>query len=166
MDRSSIGVSGTALPVVLVALLALAGLVLFSRITRDQVLANERRRVIFEHIHARPGTHFRQMRDDLGIATGVLMHHLSTLEREGYLRSFRIGGKRLFFPAGVRPSERDMRDVILEEVRRAPGITQSEVAVKLNISRMLAHYYVRALVREGKVRLEKAGARTSIYASA
>jgi len=166
-DKSSLSfapqLQSPYLPLAGVLILSIIALVLFTRITRDQVLDHQRRRVIFEHVVARPGTHFRQMRDDLGIATGVLMHHLRTLEREGFIQSFAMNGKRLFFPAGVRPSSKPMREVILEEVRREPGITQAEIARRLRISRMLAHYYVRSLVLDGRLSSAGANHRGGLY---
>jgi predicted transcriptional regulator len=152
------------LPLLGVVIMSLVALVLFTRITRDQVLEHQRRRVIYEHVLARPGTHFRQMRDDLGIATGVLMHHLRTLEREGFIQSFAMAGKRLFFPAGVRPAAKPIRDVIVEEVRKEPGISQAEIARRLNISRMLAHYYVRSLILDGRISTSAIGQRGGLYA--
>ena len=44
--------------------------------------------------------------------------------------------------------------------------TQAEVAIKLNISRMLAHYHVRSLVDEKRIRVEHTNGRVSMYTDA
>ncbi|HLF07550.1 MAG TPA: winged helix-turn-helix transcriptional regulator [Thermoplasmata archaeon] len=149
-----------------VVIFGIAGALLFSRISKSQVLEHQRRKQIFEHLQANPGIHFRKVMQDLKVGSGVLSHHLHTLEREGLVTSKRNAGKRVFYPIGVRMEvPKDVKEKIVDEVKQAPGITQAEVATKLNISRMLAHYHVRSLVEEKRIRVEHDdNGRVSMYA--
>jgi DNA-binding MarR family transcriptional regulator len=160
---SSLALLGALIAVVI---FGIAGALLFSRISKSQVLEHQRRKQIFEHLQANPGIHFRKVMQDLKVGSGVLSHHLHTLEREGLVTSKRNAGKRVFYPIGVRMEvPKDVKEKIVDEVKQAPGITQAEVATKLNISRMLAHYHVRSLVEEKRIRVEHDdNGRVSMYA--
>lgn len=164
----SIGFVGLFVALIAVIVFGIAGALLFSRISKSQVMEHQRRKEIFAYLQANPGIHFRKMMQDLKVGSGVLSHHLHTLEREGIVVSKRYAGKRVFYPLGVRMEvPKDVKEKIVDEVKQTPGITQAEVASKLNISRMLAHYHVRSLIEEKRIRVEHGdNGRVSMYADA
>jgi predicted transcriptional regulator len=164
----SVGALGLLVALVMVVVFGIAGALLFSRISKSQVMEHQRRKEIFAYLQANPGIHFRKMMQDLKVGSGVLSHHLHTLEREGIVVSKRYAGKRVFYPLGVRMEvPKDVKEKIVDEVKLTPGITQAEVASKLNISRMLAHYHVRALVEEKRIKVEhEDNGRVSLHADA
>jgi predicted transcriptional regulator len=65
----------------------------------EDVLEMETRKEIFEHVQANPGVHFSQLKRDLDMETGLLQHHLRTLEEYDVLTSDDHQGKRRLFVA-------------------------------------------------------------------
>lgn len=127
---------------------------LYSRIRRSEVLDNERRRRIHDAIEEEPGIHFTALMRKTGLPNGALYHHLSVLERNGLITSRRMGGRRVFSPAGretasedVTRAEHDLLDLLPLE-----GITQAALAERLGITRQGVNYHVKNLEAKGALR--------------
>jgi predicted transcriptional regulator len=67
---------------------------------RRLLLRVPKRRRVFEAIVACPGTHARRLSRDLGIALGVVEHHLRHLERHGLLYAHQQGRRRTLYATG------------------------------------------------------------------
>lgn len=140
---------------------------LFARILRGEMLQNTIRHRIYEHIRATPGDHYRSILSNLGLAMGVLSHHLNMLERGGYVTSRQDGAHRRFYPTGTRAEVTfflsDVQKRIVLALRQNAGISQTKLAASVGISRPLAHYHLRVLRDAGLVRLEHRGRETECY---
>lgn len=123
-------------------------LLLFFRISGRKAIEHQRRSTLLEHIKQNPGTHFREMSRTFCMKEGALTHHLSVLEREGFVRSKKFAGKKIYYLTGSAPMPKDVKEMIAELVVATPGITQSDIARELEISRMLVHYHVDRLLKE------------------
>ena len=121
---------------------------MFSRITGKRAIEHQRRSTLLDHIKSNPGTHFREMSRTFCMKEGSLTHHLSVLEREGFVKSKMFAGKKIYYLAGSTPMPKDFKEMIAELVTAKPGITQSDIARELEISRMLVHYHVDRLLKE------------------
>jgi len=142
---------------------------LYSRLKKEEVLDHFVRGQIYGYIVSHPGQHYNLLRQDLKVTNGTLSHHLRTLEMMGFIKSYRDGVFKRFYPIemsvpqekGVRLS--DLQIGILELVRRGDGPTQAEIAVRLDVTQQTVSYNIRALSREGAVRMEKDGRNTRYY---
>jgi predicted transcriptional regulator len=143
-------------------ILIVVGLIIFgySRIRREDLLNQENRKRIYEYITNNPGEHFRALQRAVDLEVGVLSHHLNVLEKEQLIVSEQDGNNRCFWAAGVKHDTDKVRlsriqENILKEIQEEPGITQSQIARKLGVSRKVVFYHVKFLRNAGVVREEK-----------
>ncbi len=142
---------------------------LYSRLKKEEVLDHFVRGQIYGYIVSHPGQHYNMLRQDLKVTNGTLSHHLRTLEMMGFIKAYRDGVFKRFYPIemsvpqdkGVKLS--DLQIGILEMIRRGDGPTQAEIASRLSVTQQTVSYNIRALSREGAVRMEKDGRNTRYY---
>ena len=149
---------------------ALLGLLvpLYSKLRKEEVLDQFTRGKIQGYITAYPGEHYNSIKTQLGLNNGALAYHLRVLEREGYITSLRDGVYKRFYPKETPlPKRRGqfsaMQDMIIENIRSEPGISQDGLAQKMKVSNQVIYYHVRTLMAAGAVRVEKTGKETHCY---
>jgi len=152
---------------VLLALITLF-LPLYSKIRRDEVLDRYLRGKIHGYIIANPGEHYSSIKAQLKLKNGTLAYHLRVLEREGYIKSARDGVFKRFYPMDAAiPRKRkefsSIQEIVLENIRGTPGITQNALARKMGVSTQVVNYHVRQLAAAGILRLERVGRETRCY---
>lgn len=139
-------------------LAAVAG---FTRIRRERVLDHERRRLILEAITTEPGIHLGALRRELELGTGALVHHLRILQREGVVEARRRGNRVQFVPVGHRgPVLRipgPLQQRLLDIVQETPGLSQTELAQRLEQPRNTVAYHINQLVGEGRLQRRREG---------
>ena len=144
---------------------------LYSRIKKDAVLDNFTRGMIYGFIMSHPGVHYNFIKQKLGLNNGSIVYHLTVLERQELIKSERVGLYKRFYPMGRTLSETGIMELnetqhgMLELVRENPGMTQRELAERLNLSGRVVNYHVGLLQRARLVTLEKAGKLTRCYAT-
>ncbi|UCC92340.1 MAG: hypothetical protein JSW25_06610, partial [Thermoplasmata archaeon] len=112
--------------------------------------------------------HYSALREEFGLSNGETAYHLAMLERERMVTSVRDGKLKRFYsvgvdlPKGADRSPDDLRRAMVRLVRRRPGINQMEVMEQLGMDRDCASYYLRNLVKEGRLIDGKDG-RYTIY---
>lgn len=130
--------------------------------TMEDLMQNANRAKIYHAIMRYPGSSFTDLRMLLGIKNGTLSHHLIKLEKEGVVRSKKIGIFRRFYPAdGNVP--KDLEEKIIDVVLDNPGISQSNIAKRLEITRQVANYHINSLKKKGEVIVRKSGRNSRIY---
>ena len=138
---------------------------LYSRIRRDRVLDHGTRQELLRHISSNPGQHLRELGETFDLSLSTVNHHLRTLERESYVRSYRDGRFRRFYPVRVPGNRRppdprpEMQRKVLEVLNERPGLSPSRLARALSCSRQALHYHLRQLERDGSLTLERASSR-------
>jgi predicted transcriptional regulator len=158
---------------------------LYYRVTGDKVLEHKLRSKIYMHIRANPGDHYRSIMTKLKIKNGTLVHHLSRLEQEELIRSERDGYFKRFYPVSMRipksevgmyypegiPTynigEHQVSEIqlkIIETMRKYPGLTQKDIANKVNESRRVVNYHIKLLGQHDLIRVVKSGRTTQCYA--
>lgn len=131
-------------------------------LTIDDIMENRNRALIYRTIVEYPGASFSDIRMYLGIKNGTLSHHLMKLEKEGLIRSKKMGIFRKFFPAnGEVP--KDLEEKIMDVVLDNPGISQSMVARSLDITRQVANYHINSLKKKGMVIVKRAGRDSQVF---
>ena len=133
---------------------------LYSKLRRDDVLDNFTRGEIYAYVRLNPGDTYADIKRNLGLSTGPLTYHLAVLEREELIRSVLRGSRKLFYPRDVQIPENGgglhaLQTRILTALREDPGIAVNELAAALGVSRQVALYHVRKLVRADLARLER-----------
>lgn len=63
----------------------------------EEALELENRRKIFRYVSRYPGTYFREIQKDVGLATGVLEYHLGYLVKKGLLSTETDRKRRRYF---------------------------------------------------------------------
>jgi predicted transcriptional regulator len=151
--------------VVLILVLLIFG---YSRIRKEHLLEQENRKKIYEHIRDNPEIHFRGLQRAVELEVGVLSHHLNVLEKEQLIISEQDGNNRRFWCAGVKHDDNKVRlsriqENILKSIEDDPGITQSQIAKEIGVSRKVVFYHVKFLSKAGVVREEKEKRLTHYY---
>lgn len=137
----------------------------------DDVLELETRKEIFEYVQVNPGVHFSQLKRDLDMETGLVQHHLSTLEEYDVVTSEDHQGKRrLFVAEELGDEERAILSSLRYETTRHILLFLLEettarnraIAEELGVSPATVSWHVSRLVEEGIVSEVEEG-RTTYY---
>lgn len=135
---------------------------LFTRLARDKILDNFTRGQIFGFIQANPGAHYSEVQRVIDVENGVLAYHLRVLLRENYLVARNEGIYKRFYPHDYKiPKRRThltrLQADILEQVQRAPGISQHDLASLLDESKQVVSYNIAVLREADMIRAERHG---------
>ncbi len=155
---------------------------LFSRMKGEEVLDQFTRGQVYGLIRGNPGIHYSEIKRVLLIGNGTLAHHLSVLEREGFIKSERKGINKLFYPArlGAKYQELEERfptgeevgegihlsalqEDIIDLVSSDPGITQAEVVARLDVPKQTVSYNVGNLSSYGLLTVTRDGNATRLF---
>jgi len=138
---------------------------LYAKARKEKVLDHFLRGQIYGLVRGRPGIHYSRIKRTLEIGNGVLAYHLSVLEKEGFIRPKRLGTRLLYYPtklpfalqdvekrfplgeepvAGIALSEVQERIVAL--ISENPGISQTDIAKMLKMSKQRISYQIKSLV--------------------
>jgi DNA-binding MarR family transcriptional regulator len=146
----------------------LGALPLYSRITNGQVLKQDTRKSIYDYITSNPGVNFSSIMKVLKLKNGVTSYHLSMLEREGYIKSKNEGLYKRFYANGASTQEiplSQLRRSIVTTIVDNPGISQTDIALKLGLSNQVVNYHVGILKKANLIKIVKDGYRTKCYIS-
>jgi DNA-binding MarR family transcriptional regulator len=160
--------SETALLVgIIIVFIIIIILFMYTKLRRDQLLEHKVRAQILDHINNNPGIHYRKILNDLDLQMGVLTHHLNMLERQKYIKSLQDSMYRRFYPLNA-PIKKDLilsdvQESILELIRAEPGISQADIARKLNLAKKVVNYHIKILTDAGFVQMEMAGRSSKCY---
>lgn len=137
---------------------------LYLKLNASDILDNQNRANIYGLISNNPGISFGTVTRELRISNGTVQHHLRILESQGYIQSKRKGRQTRYYPAGTKVSElSDTQDSILMSVKENPGISQSDIARNLNISRQLVNYNIKILESKGLIEVIRVEGKSSCY---
>lgn len=129
---------------------------LYSRIKKEKVFEHERRQHLYQLVGSYPGVSFKHLKQMMELENGTLRHHLSTLEREHYIKSIKDGKKRRFYLNGrkVNPLSRTQQH-ILHYIRQNPNISQSEIAHLMKVSRQNVNYHIKKMEKQHILRVRQ-----------
>lgn len=133
---------------------------LYTRIKKEEVLEHFTRGEIFGYILANPGEHLNAIKRALDINNGRLVYHLTKLEKTGYIFSKIDRSYKRFYPTKVKLPKRNINELtriqkdIVDVVDRNPGISQSDIASNLDISRQLVNYHIKILRDAGCIEIK------------
>lgn len=154
----------------------LAGLPLYTRLAPGEMLDNGQRARVYEHIRAQPGATPTQLAEALGLGWGTITYHLARLEEGKLVTSKSYHHRKCYFAIGsdldaagrtaVAAMASDPARRIVEAVAAAPGITQKDVAARLDMSQALVSWHVKRLVGAGVLLTMKDGRSNTLRVAA
>lgn len=139
---------------------------LYAKITRAEVFDNSVRERIFQAIRAHPGVSASDLARLADVSWGTTIYHLDVLEQTRMVTSLRKGRYRRYFENGAQlTASKDVVAVmqnpvtagVVETLRRAPGVTQKELASATQMTPQALHWHLTRLVGAGVVRKEREG---------
>jgi Winged helix DNA-binding domain len=145
----------------------LAG-VYYTRISRETVLQQRVRGLLFEYVREHPGASFSAVRDAVGLQNGTAAYHLGVLEKQGMLHSESRGRRHLYFSSGDPTLWHDvplspLQAAILEAVRTTPGMGVRDLGRVLGRGASSVSYNVRVLSRLGLLMTQRSGMRVRCF---
>jgi len=139
---------------------------LYSRIGKDEMLEHEVRETLYETVKEDPGIHAHALSEAADVGWGTTVYHLRRLEDSGFVTSEKKGRYRRFFPAGgFQEEHREVLSVLQNETTEAvaravlddPGLNQSAICDRVDISPSLASWHLDQLIEADLVDRERRG---------
>jgi predicted transcriptional regulator len=128
--------------------------------------SSENKLYIYKYIVNYPGVHLRSICRELGLAMGDTQYQLSILEKEGRIKSKRVGNHRHYYPVTI-PNEQNesilaflrqetIRDILIYLMEN-PGSNQKSLANFKNVSAPTIKWYMSKLIESKLVMATKEG---------
>jgi DNA-binding MarR family transcriptional regulator len=153
--------------IMIIVVVLIISFIMYSKIKQENLLKNAQRKRILEHIKDNPGKHYRAILKDLDLPMGVLTYHINRLEKAQYLTSRQDGMYRRFYIRGPKAEMRfilsDIQESILNVIKDNKGISQTNIAKKIGVSRKVVNYHVNILNQAGIIYIESNGRESSCY---
>ncbi len=128
---------------------------LYSRIKKDDLLNHDVRRALFNLVKDDPGIHAHALSEASETGWGTTVYHLRRLEKNGFVTSEKKGRYRRFFPASgflertrevLSLLQNDTTNQVAKTILEDPGLNQSSICEKLDISPSLANWHINRLL--------------------
>ena len=138
---------------------------MYSRLKREETLDHFVRGQVFDHIRKNPGTHYNEMKKDLGVNNGTLAYHLRVLELQGFIKAERQGLYKRFYDISVKDTKgkgirfSELQQKIIETVKKQPGMSQTDIAKELDVSISVVNYNIKILIKNKAIRVESMGSK-------
>jgi len=136
----------------------------------EVVFDHETRKMIYNHIITFPGVAFTTLKNTYNLSNGTLRYHLEYLEKADQILSNIENGHRCYYPLRneFMVSERfknqprlynftDIQLRIIKIIKNWPGISQSELIKRTNLSRFTVSYNIRKFIDMGLVKKSNNG---------
>ncbi|RLF67564.1 MAG: hypothetical protein DRN57_05540 [Thermoplasmata archaeon] len=124
---------------------------------------------ILGYLKARPGANYSELKRNLDLNDGTLVHHLRVLEREEKIYSKKMGKFKLFYPSSYRRQAlideyiSPFHKRILEIISDNPGIVPKKLSSILDRSQSDISYHISELSRNGYLEKRRKGRSTHLY---
>ncbi|UCD92850.1 MAG: right-handed parallel beta-helix repeat-containing protein [Methanobacteriota archaeon] len=142
---------------------------LYMKLRKSKILDHYDRGRVFQYIQMNPGEHYNQIKRDVGLANGSLVHHLTMLEKGGRIKSRRDGRFRRFYtmetkiPVTNGGILTEVQKRVVDAVKDIPGMTQKEISTLLGVHQSSINYQMRKLEERGLIRVERKGRKVHYY---
>jgi len=149
-------------------LLTLLAFPLYSRMERSEILDQSTRNNIYTQVVNEQGLNYSTIKKKLELGTSSLVYHLEVLEREGYIRSKKEMGRKMFFPTRMVQSmtmeeklssspspllsPSPIQDQILEYLKENGPQTRTKLKDALSLKQQTISYSIRSLEKKGLVK--------------
>lgn len=155
-----LGSAGVATALGLLFFLGVGGL---RHVDRDNVLEHDLRQKLLESIQANPGIHLRELASRHDTAVTNTQWHLRKLELAGLIKTQKLEGRRLYYPAqgGAAVRVRAIENAVManpnagrvtEFLAANAGANQATLAANLGMNPGTVRWHLRKLESAGVVR--------------
>lgn len=144
-----------------VALLGVAGLALYHRISPHATLENDTRKVIFEAVCASPGLGVHAISEKAGVSYSTTTYHLERLVAAGMIVMTPDGNKLCYYKNGGAFTETERRILplvkndeasrLLEAILDTPGTYRAALAERLGVTATTINWHLRRLREAGLI---------------
>lgn len=147
---------------------ALALAPLYSKLKRSNIEKGLRFEIL-GYLKARPGANYSELKRNLDLNDGTLVHHLRILEREEKIYSKKLGKYKLFYASSYRRQSAiddyisPFHKRILEIISSNPGIVPKKLSLMLDRSQTDISYHLSELSRNGYLEKRKKGRNSHYY---
>ena len=121
---------------------------------------------ILHFIHNNPGSHFRKIKNELGLSIGTIQYQLTKLEKDGKIISLQHHFYKFYFPIGVfQEREKEilqvlnhpsLRNIILYIIEKK-NPSKNEIANYLNVSYSSVNWHLERLIAYNMIIEKKDG---------
>lgn len=169
----SVGLGGAGLAAAL-GILYFLGVGGLRHVDRHNVLEHDMRQALLETIQASPGIHLRELAARHDTAVTNTQWHLRKLELAGLVKTQKVQGRRLYYPAqgGVATRSRALENAamanpnagrVAEFLAANAGANQAVVAEALSMNPGTVRWHLRKLESAGVVRSIQEGHQTRYF---
>ncbi len=130
------------------------------------------RRRIYSMVCERPGAYFFKLANNLNLPQGTLNWHIKRLEEDGLIGSFKFGGRRIYYPIGMRSEEveKALYALQVENTRKVflyvlnnPGCFQLQISRDTGLHHDTVRYHLDRLKEVELVELVRDGRKVRVY---
>lgn len=123
---------------------------------------------VIDYVFDHPGITVSEISRGISLSYSTVVYHLKVLQKEGTLKCEIDGRLRRIYPTIGRPEGvlfevTNIQWKILDKVNEKPGISQSDIARKLNEPRQKINFHIRSLQDNGLIRIIKTSGRSLCY---
>jgi len=143
---------------------------LYSKLKKNKIEKGVRHEIL-GYLKAKPGANYSELKRNLDLNDGSLVHHLRVLEREEKVYSKKMGKYKLFYVSSYR-RQASIKDYIspfqlriLEIILENPGIVPKKLSRILDRSQTDMSYHLGELARNGLLEKRKKGRNIHYYLS-
>lgn len=151
------------------------------RLRKNDILEHFVRGRIYGYIESNPGEHYSEILRQLGMKNGALAYHLSILEKEGFVRSFRDGMYKRYFPKGMKLTKKTLnknfrndhitddgaqsegiilsktQEKIIKTIKNNKGISQKDIAKIVDTSKQNVNYHIKLMLNANMIKKDENG---------
>ncbi|MGA1820508.1 MAG: CARDB domain-containing protein [Thermoplasmatota archaeon] len=143
---------------------------LYSKLKKSKIEKGVRHEIL-GYLKAKPGANYSELKRNLDLNDGSLVHHLRVLEREDKVYSKKMGKYKLFYVSSYR-RQASIKDYIspfqlriMEIILQNPGIVPKKLSRILDRSQTDMSYHLGELSRNGLLEKKKKGRNIHYYIS-
>jgi predicted transcriptional regulator len=141
---------------------------LYSKLKKNKIEKGVRYEIL-GYLKAKPGANYSELKRNLDLNDGSLVHHLRILEREERIFSKKMGKYKLFYISSYK-RESSIQDYIsplqiriLDIINREPGMVPKKLSRILDRSQTDMSYHLSELSRNGLLEKRKKGRNIHYY---
>jgi predicted transcriptional regulator len=129
-----------------------------SKLSRDDILNNEKRKMIYNYILSHPGTYFNRIKSDLHLSNHIIVWHIEMLEKFQLIDKKTIDDHDVYFGADQEIEDPKIyyflaktksQDIIRYLKRSHKGLPKTHIAKELNMHYNTLTKYINILENFG-----------------
>jgi predicted transcriptional regulator len=125
--------------------------------SKNKKTNNDIRPKIANYIRLHPGSSFNDIQTIFDLPESTLRYYLRYLEKKGQIYS--DSKKRIYYPTEHKVNQSISKNqmILINQIKKHPGITQKELAAKTKINRSTIRKNINLLIEEEKVTVTRLG---------